>query len=120
MPDPKWLEWANRIRAIAAAGQTYTRDDFDRERYDMLEHIAAEILSTYTDTDEDTLFELIDVLAAFFKHFIHILFPELIEKLLQFLEQLFHFIIHHLVEKLLQLLGCYSGTLHPLLIDGTV
>lgn len=60
MPDPKWLEWANRIRAIAAAGQTYTRDVYDRERYEQLEHIAAEILAAYTDTDEATLFELID------------------------------------------------------------
>lgn len=60
MPDPKWLEWANRIRAIAAAGRTYTRDVYDHERYEQLEHLAAEILATYTDTDEETLFELID------------------------------------------------------------
>ncbi len=60
MPHPKWLEWANRIRAIAAAGITYTRDPYDRERYEQLEHLAAEILAAYTDTDEETLFELID------------------------------------------------------------
>lgn len=60
MPHPKWLEWANRIRAVAAAGITYTRDPYDRERYEQLEHLAAEILAEHTDTDEETLYELID------------------------------------------------------------
>ncbi|GAB4574418.1 MAG: NUDIX hydrolase [Anaerolineae bacterium] len=60
MTDPQWLVWANRIRAIAAAGRTYTRDPFDRERYEQLQQIAAEILTAHTDTDVDTLYELID------------------------------------------------------------
>jgi hypothetical protein len=34
MPHPKWLQWANQIRAIAQAGLTYTEGPYDRERYD--------------------------------------------------------------------------------------
>jgi ADP-ribose pyrophosphatase YjhB (NUDIX family) len=60
MPDPRWLEWANRIRAIARAGHTYTKDVYDRERYEQLQQLAAEIMATYTDTDMDTIYELID------------------------------------------------------------
>ncbi len=60
MPDPLWLEWANRLRAIAAAGRTYSRDPYDRERFDQVAALAAEILARYTDADFETLAELID------------------------------------------------------------
>jgi ADP-ribose pyrophosphatase YjhB (NUDIX family) len=39
----RWLEWAQRIRSTAQAGLTYTKDPFDRERYDSLLTLAAEI-----------------------------------------------------------------------------
>lgn len=60
MTEPKWLHWANRIRAIAQAGLTYTDGVFDRERYEQLQDIVAEILAEYTDADMETLHELID------------------------------------------------------------
>ncbi len=45
MTDPRWLEWANRIRSIARAGLTYTEGPFDHERYEQLQTIAAEMLA---------------------------------------------------------------------------
>ncbi len=59
MIDPKWLEWANRVRAIAQAGLTYTEGVFDRERYQALQAIAAEIMAEYTGADLPTLHDLI-------------------------------------------------------------
>ena len=31
--QPKWLEWAQNLQAIAQAGLTYTEGPYDRERY---------------------------------------------------------------------------------------
>jgi len=47
MNDPQWLAWARRIQAIAQTGQHYTENPYDRERYDMLEALAAEIVAAH-------------------------------------------------------------------------
>jgi hypothetical protein len=43
--EPKWLEWAKRLQALSQNGLTYARDPFDRERYEQIRHIAAEMLA---------------------------------------------------------------------------
>jgi ADP-ribose pyrophosphatase YjhB (NUDIX family) len=43
--DPQWLTWAKRIQAIAQTGRHFTRDHYDRERYDQLFEIAAEMMA---------------------------------------------------------------------------
>lgn len=45
----KWLEWAQNLSAIAQNGLTYCRDPYDRERYEQIRKIAAEIVSGYSD-----------------------------------------------------------------------
>ncbi|MES9685463.1 ADP-ribose pyrophosphatase [Bacillus sp. AFS001701] len=45
----KWLEWAQRIQAISQAGLTFTKDVFDKERYEELRHISADILNHYSE-----------------------------------------------------------------------
>lgn len=47
--DPDWLRWAKRIRAIAQNGLTYTTNQYDRERYEELRDIAAELLAESMD-----------------------------------------------------------------------
>lgn len=47
-PEFTWLRWAQRIQTIAQAGLTYGKDIFDLERYQELQSIAAEIISTHT------------------------------------------------------------------------
>jgi ADP-ribose pyrophosphatase YjhB (NUDIX family) len=47
MSEPQWLAWARRIQAIAQTGQHYTENPYDRERYDMLAALAAEIVSAH-------------------------------------------------------------------------
>lgn len=41
----EWLARAQRLRAIAQIGRTYTRDGYDRERYEELAAIANEMLA---------------------------------------------------------------------------
>lgn len=54
----KWLEWAKEIQSIAQNGLTYTNDVFDRERFERLRSIAAEIVSGYTDISTDKVKDL--------------------------------------------------------------
>ncbi|HEY6599693.1 MAG TPA: NUDIX hydrolase [Pseudomonadales bacterium] len=46
-PD-QWLDRARRLRAIAQIGQTYTRDQYDRERFDELAAMAHTMLADLT------------------------------------------------------------------------
>lgn len=44
----KWLEWARRIQAISQAGLHFSKDVFDRERYEELQQLSAEIIADYS------------------------------------------------------------------------
>ena len=52
---PKLLDWARRLQAIAQTGVAYREPhEYDRERYEQVRHIAAEML-TADDGDVDAL-----------------------------------------------------------------
>jgi ADP-ribose pyrophosphatase YjhB (NUDIX family) len=44
--EPQWLAYAKRLHAIASTGLHFTRDQFDRERYEEITSIANEMLAT--------------------------------------------------------------------------
>jgi ADP-ribose pyrophosphatase YjhB (NUDIX family) len=52
MSIPHWLDWAQRLQAIAQDGLTFCRDPFDIERYHQVRRIAAEMLSSTGPDDE--------------------------------------------------------------------
>ena len=43
--EHQWLEWAKELQFIAQAGLAYTKDSFDKERFERIREIAAEIMS---------------------------------------------------------------------------
>lgn len=43
--NPQWLLWARELQAIGQTGLTYGRDQYDRERYQRLQEIAAEMMA---------------------------------------------------------------------------
>ncbi|NCB93616.1 MAG: NUDIX domain-containing protein [Clostridia bacterium] len=47
--DGKWLEWAIELQSLAQAGLTYGKDIYDKERYERIRDISAEILASKTD-----------------------------------------------------------------------
>jgi ADP-ribose pyrophosphatase YjhB (NUDIX family) len=49
--EPKWLEWAKGLQAEAQNGLTYTQSEFERERYEHILEIAAEMMASNSDTD---------------------------------------------------------------------
>ena len=45
MTEPDWLAWAREIQAIAQIGLTFSRDPYDRERYEALQSLSGRIFA---------------------------------------------------------------------------
>jgi len=43
---PKWLGWAREIFSLSQAGITYSKDEYDIQRYQRLQEISAEMLAS--------------------------------------------------------------------------
>ena len=44
----KWLEWMRTLATVSKAGLAYSKDPFDRERYQQLEALCAEIVAEHS------------------------------------------------------------------------
>lgn len=55
---PQWLQWAQRLQAIAQNGITYAQDPFDLERYQQLRTIAAEMMAAGADVTVERIEQL--------------------------------------------------------------
>lgn len=53
------LNWVQRLQTITQAGLTYTRDPYDRQRYEQLQVLAAEIAATVAATNETSWLEIL-------------------------------------------------------------
>lgn len=51
MSEPAWLVWAREMQALAQTGLAFTRDPYDRERYQQLRGLAARIMAAHTALD---------------------------------------------------------------------
>jgi ADP-ribose pyrophosphatase YjhB (NUDIX family) len=82
--EPDWLLWARELQAIAQTGLEFTRDPYDRERYEAMRHLSTRIFASHTDTPFKKILELfsgetgyatpkIDVRAAVFNDQHHLL-----------------------------------------------
>ena len=56
--DPKWLQWSRQLMAIAQNGLAFVNNPFDKERYEAIRAIAAEILSDHTGNDPSQIIDL--------------------------------------------------------------
>jgi len=77
--NEQWLKWAVELQSLAQAGLTYGKDVYDRERYERIRDISAEILSYKTDISVEKVKNLfcnevgyqtpkLDTRAAVFEH----------------------------------------------------
>jgi ADP-ribose pyrophosphatase YjhB (NUDIX family) len=57
--EPKWLDWAKRLQAIAQNGLTFVHNPFDQERYEAIRQIAAEILAEGSNVDFNKVLDLL-------------------------------------------------------------
>jgi len=56
--EPPWLEWARRLQAIAQNGLTYSQNPFDKERYEAVRRVAAEMMAAGSDTALEKVLDL--------------------------------------------------------------
>ena len=56
--NEQWLQWAVELQSLAQAGLTYGKDVYDRERYERIREISAEILSHMSDIPTETVTDL--------------------------------------------------------------
>ncbi|SPT93098.1 ADP-ribose pyrophosphatase [Bacillus tequilensis] len=54
----KWLERAQRIQAIAQAGLAFSKDVYDRERFEELMRLSQEMMADYSQTEIELITDL--------------------------------------------------------------
>jgi ADP-ribose pyrophosphatase YjhB (NUDIX family) len=50
-----WVNWVRRLQSIAQNGRNYCKNEFDLQRYQQVEDIAAEIAARYSDGELKTI-----------------------------------------------------------------
>jgi ADP-ribose pyrophosphatase YjhB (NUDIX family) len=55
--EPRWLRMAREMNAMAQTGLTFSKDPFDRQRYERLRELAAELLAQGSAPDYDVILE---------------------------------------------------------------
>ena len=53
----KWSEWGRKLQAISQTGLHFNQDQYDRERYEQIGAIAAEILAEHTNLSVEELLQ---------------------------------------------------------------
>nr|WP_240463913.1 NUDIX hydrolase [Paenibacillus apiarius] len=51
----KWLQWAKRLQALAQTGLTYTKDVYDRERYEELRGMSVDMMANYSEVNKEQI-----------------------------------------------------------------
>ncbi|HEU5248154.1 MAG TPA: NUDIX hydrolase [Candidatus Udaeobacter sp.] len=50
-----WVNWVRRLQSIAQNGRNYCKNEFDLQRYQQVEDVAAEIAARYSDGELKTI-----------------------------------------------------------------
>lgn len=58
MTEPDWLSWTRELQAIAQTGLAFTRDPYDRERYEALRALASTIMAAHTGAPPQAIEDL--------------------------------------------------------------
>jgi len=56
--EPGWLLMGRELRAIAQIGLTFSKDPFDRQRFERIRELAASLIAQGTDTDTARILDL--------------------------------------------------------------
>ena len=57
--EDRWLHWAKRLQSIASTGQHFAAEAYDRERYDEIEDIAAQMMALLGDVPVERIRNLV-------------------------------------------------------------
>ena len=53
-----WLQWAIELQSLAQAGLTYGKDEYDKERYERIRDISAEMIARKSDISIEKVIDL--------------------------------------------------------------
>jgi len=53
--EPEWLAWARELEAIAQTGLAFSRDPYDRERYEAVRGLAAQMFAARSDASVERI-----------------------------------------------------------------
>ena len=56
--NEKWIQWIVELQSLAQAGLTYGKDVYDKERYERIREISAEMLAERADLPSEKVKEL--------------------------------------------------------------
>lgn len=59
MSEPVWLTIAREMQALAQTGLAFVQDRFDRQRYERLRELSAELMAHGSGSDKDKVLELL-------------------------------------------------------------
>jgi len=65
MKQPKWIAWAREIFALSQAGLTYSKNEFDIQRYKRLQEITAEMIESQSALSKETALESFSMQAGY-------------------------------------------------------
>jgi ADP-ribose pyrophosphatase YjhB (NUDIX family) len=54
----EWLDWARKLQALAQNGLTFTTNPFEKERYEAVREIAAEIMAANSQYEQQPIMDL--------------------------------------------------------------
>ena len=63
--QPKWIEWAREIYSLSQAGLTYSKNEFDIERYKRLQEITAEMIESQSNLSKESVLESFSMQAGY-------------------------------------------------------
>lgn len=62
---PKWMEWAQEIFSLSQSGLTYSGNEYDIERYKRLQEITAEMISSQSELEKESVLESFSMQAGY-------------------------------------------------------
>jgi ADP-ribose pyrophosphatase YjhB (NUDIX family) len=62
---PKWMDWAQGIFSLSQAGLTYSKNEFDIERYKRLQQISAEMIESQSELEKESVLESFSMQAGY-------------------------------------------------------
>src|SRR5512144_2006110 len=62
---PKWIGWAREIFSLSQAGLAYNRNQFDIQRYQRLQEIAAEMIASESELAAQSVLESFSMQAGY-------------------------------------------------------
>ncbi len=62
---PKWVDWAQEIFSLSQAGLTYSKNEFDIQRYKRLQEIAAEMIENQSELEKEAILKSFTMQAGY-------------------------------------------------------